>query len=81
MEMGGMEEEVFFVNELDLDEELEAEIARTEAAIDHCFQSRPKRAGIAVSGLRDRCMSEEERDLLSEKLGTGSVCGPRERRR
>jgi hypothetical protein len=45
MKMGEMEEEVFFVNalwveELDSDEELEAEIARTEAAIDNCFRRR-----------------------------------------
>jgi hypothetical protein len=42
MEMEEMEAEVFFVNaqqaeELDSDEELEAKIARTEAAIGDCF--------------------------------------------
>jgi hypothetical protein len=65
--------------ELDSDEELEAEIARTEAAIDDCFRRRAKRARTAVGELGDRCMSEEERDLLSEKLGDG--IGVRAKRR
>ncbi len=53
MEMGEMEE-VFFLNalqaeELDSDKELEAKIARTEAAIDNCFQRRATRVGVALS--------------------------------
>jgi hypothetical protein len=54
MEMEEAEEEVFFMNTLqveesDSDKELEAEIARTEEAIDECFRSRAKRARIAVN--------------------------------
>jgi hypothetical protein len=76
MEMGEMEEEVFFMKalqaeELNTDEELEAKIPRTEVAIDDCFQSRAKRIGVAVSEPGDKCMSEKERDLLSEKFGDG----------
>ncbi len=55
------EEEVFFVNtvqaeEVDSDVELEAEIARTERAIDDCFRRRARRAGIAVDVPEDRLM-------------------------
>jgi hypothetical protein len=76
MEMGEAEGEVFFVNMVQIgepasDEELEAEIARTEKAIDDCFRRRAKRAGVAVSVPEDRHMSKEERELLSEKLGDG----------
>jgi hypothetical protein len=74
MEMEETEEEVFFVNTLqverfDSDEELEAEIARTERAIDNCSWRRAKRAGVAVDMPEDRLMGESERDCLSEKLG------------
>jgi hypothetical protein len=70
------EEEVFFVNtvraeEVDSDVELEAEIARTERAIDDCFRRRARRAGIAVEVSEDRPMGEEERDQLSDRLGDG----------
>jgi hypothetical protein len=84
MEMEGAGEEVFFVNTLqigepDSDKELEAEIARTEKAIDYCFRRRAKRAGIAVSVPENRRMREEERDLLSERPGDG--VGVRAKRR
>ncbi len=74
MEIEEAEEEVFFMNTLqieksDSDEELEAEIARTEKAIDECFQRRAKRAVVDVDMPEDRLMSENERDCLSEKLG------------
>jgi hypothetical protein len=74
MEMGDVEEEVLFVNalqveEVDSDEELEAEIMRTEAAIDDCFRRRVIRAGIDVGEKDGRCVSEKERDRLSEKIG------------
>jgi hypothetical protein len=50
MEIGEVEEEVFFVNalqveEVDSEEELKAEIVRTEAAIDGCFRGRPSERG------------------------------------
>ncbi len=85
MEMEELEEEVFFVNtsqtgEPDSDEELEAEITRTERARDDCFWRRAKRAGIAVSMPEDRCMSEGKRDLLSEKLGDGIGAGAKRRK-
>jgi hypothetical protein len=68
------EEEVVFMNTLragepDSDEELEAEIEKTERAIDDCFRRRAKRAGVVVGVTEGRRMNEGERDLLSEKLG------------
>jgi hypothetical protein len=77
-------DEVFFVNTLqaggpDSDEELEAEIAMTEKAINDCFWRRAKRAGVAVDMPEDRFMSESERDCLSKKLGDGT--GVRAKRR
>ncbi len=53
MEIEEAEEEVVFVNALwagepDSDEELAAEIKKTERAIDDCFRRRAKRAGVAV---------------------------------
>jgi hypothetical protein len=83
MEMEEAEEEVN-VNTLqaggpDSDEELEAEIARTEKAIDDCFRRRTKRAGVAADTPEDKLMSESERDCLSEKLGDG--LGVRAKRR
>jgi hypothetical protein len=67
-------EEVFFMNTLqaegpDSDKELEADIARTEKAIDDCFWRRAKRAGVAVDTPEDRLMSDSKRDCLSKKLG------------
>ncbi len=84
MEMEEVEEEVFFVNTLqagepDSDAELEAEIARTERAIDDCFRRRSRRAGIAVGVPEGRPMKEEEGDCLSERLGNG--LGVRAKRR
>ncbi len=72
--MEGKGEEIFFVNalqagELNSDEELEAEIARTEAAVDDCVSRRAKRAGVAVAEPGKKHMSEEERDLICQKLG------------
>jgi hypothetical protein len=62
MEMEEAEEEMFFINTLqversDSEEELEAEIARTEKAINDCFRRRAKRAGVAVDMPEDRLMS------------------------
>jgi hypothetical protein len=76
MEIGEAEEEVFFINvlgveEVDSEEELKAEIVKTEAAIDDCFIRRAIRVGIEVDVVEGRSMSEEERDLLSKKLGDG----------
>ncbi len=76
IEIEDEEEEVFFVSivqveEVNSDAELEAEIARTEKAIDDCFRRRAKRAGKAVDGPEDRLMGEEERDRPSERLGDG----------
>jgi hypothetical protein len=53
MEEEEEEEEMHFMNvvqaeEVGSDAELEAEIARTEEAIDECFWSRAKRAGIVI---------------------------------
>jgi hypothetical protein len=64
MEIGDVEEVVFFVNvlqveEVDSDDELKAEIMRTEAAIDDCFRRRAIRAGIEVGEKDGKCMSVE----------------------
>jgi hypothetical protein len=74
MEEEEEEEEVHFVNvvqaeTVDSDEEMMAEIARTEEAIDECFRRRARRAGLVVKGPEDRPLGEEERNRLSEKLG------------
>jgi hypothetical protein len=84
MEMEEAGEEVLFVNalqvkEMNSDEELEAEIARTAVAIDNCFRRRAKGAGIAVREPEEKHMSKEERGLLSKKLGDGP--GARAKRR
>jgi hypothetical protein len=70
------EEEVHFVNivqeeEMDSDEELATEIAKTEEAIDDCYRRRAKRAKIALGRLESGPLKEEERDKLSERLGDG----------
>jgi hypothetical protein len=62
MEVREVEEEVFSVNALQVEEpnsdkELEAEIAKTEAAIDNCCRRRAMRAGIAVGETGGRFMS------------------------
>ncbi len=65
MEMEEAEEEVFFVNTLragvpDSDEELEAEMARTEKkAIDDCFWRRAKRAGVQVDVPENKLIERE----------------------
>jgi hypothetical protein len=63
---------------VDSDEE-PANIARTEEALDECYQRRAKRAGVTMEGLEGRPISEEERDRLSERLGNGE--GVRAKRR
>jgi hypothetical protein len=70
------EEEVHFVNivrkeEMDSDEELATEIAKTEEAIDDCYRRRAKRAKIELGRLESGPLKEEERDKLSERLGDG----------
>jgi hypothetical protein len=54
------------------DEELEKEIERTEAAVDDCIHRRARRARrarVSVSRPVGKHMSEEERDLVCEKIG------------
>jgi hypothetical protein len=74
MEGGEEEEEVLFVNivqveEMDSAEELVEEIGRTEEAIDNRYRRRAKRAGIELGEIESAPLSEEERDKLSERLG------------
>jgi hypothetical protein len=52
---------------MDSDEELVAEIARTEEAIDDCYRRRAKRAVIELGEIESRPLTEEERDKLSER--------------
>jgi hypothetical protein len=68
------------VEELNSDEELEADIARMEAAIDNCFRRRAKRAGIAVRELGDKHMKKRGTSSV-KSLEMGLVHGPRERRK
>ncbi len=63
----------------DSDEELAAEIARTEKAIDNCYRRRARRAGVELGELENRLLNKEERDKLSERLGNGE--GARAKRR
>jgi hypothetical protein len=85
MEMEEAGGEIFFVNalqvvELNLDEELEAEIARMEAAMDDCLQRRAKRAGIPAGEPGKKHMSEKERDLICEELGVEPGAGAKRKR-
>jgi hypothetical protein len=71
MEMEEAEEEVFFINTLQVEDLTHRENwrlksrGRTEKSIDECFWRRAKRAGIAVNLPEDRLMNESERDHLS----------------
>jgi hypothetical protein len=76
---GGVLHEHGVAEEVDSDAKLEAEIERTEKAIDDCFRRRARRAGLAENMPEDRLMGEEERDQLSERLGNGM--GTRAKRR
>jgi hypothetical protein len=85
------EEEVMFVNmvrqeeeELEeettaSDEEMQEEIKRAQAAVDECYCRQAERAGIEVKTPKDRLLTEEELDNLSERLGDG--VGARAKRR
>jgi hypothetical protein len=62
MEEEEEEEEVHFINivqvdGMDSDKELAVEIARTEEAIDNCYQRRARRAGVELGELRNRPLS------------------------
>jgi hypothetical protein len=89
------EEKVMFVNmvrqeEVDLeeetqdgatasDEEMEEEIKRAQAAVDKCYRRRAEWARIDIKMPKNRLLTEEELDSLSEQLGDGT--GARARRR
>jgi hypothetical protein len=49
------------------DEEMQEEIREAQAAVDACYRKRAKRAGIKVESPRNRLMTEEELDGLSEQ--------------
>jgi hypothetical protein len=61
------------------DEEMQEEIREAQAAVDACYRSRAKRAGVKVESPWNRLMTEEELDDLSEQLGDG--VGARAKRR
>ncbi len=77
------EEEVMFVNmvrqeeeELEeetttSDEKMQEEIKEAQAAVDECYRRRAERAGIEIKAPKDRLLTEEELDNLSEQLGDG----------
>ncbi len=62
-----------------LDEGMQEEIREAQAAVDECYRRRAKHAGIKVKSPRNRLMTEEELDGLSEQLGDGT--GARAKRR
>jgi hypothetical protein len=61
------------------DEEMQEEIREAQAAVDACYRRRAQRAGIKAEFPKNRLMTEEELDDLSERLGDGA--GARARRR
>jgi hypothetical protein len=61
------------------DEEMQEEIRQAQAAVDACYRRHAESAGIKVEFPRDRQMTEEELDDLSEQLGDGT--GARAKRR
>jgi hypothetical protein len=60
-------------------EEMQKEIRKTEAAVEECYHWRAKRAGIDIKVPKDRALTVEELDNLSEQLGDGE--GAQARRR
>jgi hypothetical protein len=62
-EEGGLEEEITA-----FDEELQEEIREAQAAVNECYQRRAEHAGIEVKSPKDRLLTEEELDSLSEQL-------------
>jgi hypothetical protein len=61
------------------DEEMQEEIGEAQAAVDACYRRRAESVGIKVESPRNRLMTEEELDDLSEQLGDGA--GARAKRR
>jgi hypothetical protein len=78
------EEEVMFVNMVrqeeeeqeeeatTSDEEMQEEIKEAQAAVDECYRRRAERAGIDIKVPKDRPLTEEELNNLSEQLGDGT---------
>jgi hypothetical protein len=62
------------------DEEMQEEIRETQAAVDACYRRRAEHAGIKVKPLKDRLLTEEELDNLSEQLGDGVGAQAKRRR-
>jgi hypothetical protein len=61
------------------DKEMQEEIREAQAAVDECYWRWAEHAGIKVKFPRNRLMTEEELDGLSEQLGDG--IGARAKRR
>jgi hypothetical protein len=58
---------------------MQEEIREAQVAVDACYRRRAERAGIKVESPRNKLMTEEELDGLSEQLGDG--VGARAKRR
>jgi hypothetical protein len=61
------------------DGEMQKEIRAAQEAVDACYRRHAKRVGVKVKPPRNRLMTEEELDDLSEQLGDG--VGARAKRR
>ncbi len=62
-----------------MDEEMQKEIKEAQAAVDECYRRRAEHARINIKCPKDRLLTEEELDGLSEQLGDG--VGVRAKRR
>jgi hypothetical protein len=60
------------------DKEMEDEIKRAQVVVDECYC---RRAGISIEVTKDRLLTEEELDSLSEQLGDGTGAQAKRRRK
>jgi hypothetical protein len=65
-EEGELEEEI-----TTSDEEMQEEVKGAQAAVNECYRRRAKHAGMEVKSPKDRLLTEEETDSLSEQLRDG----------
>ncbi len=50
---------------------MQEEVRGAQAAVNECYRRRAEHAGIEVKSPKDRLLTEEETDSLSEQLGDG----------
>jgi hypothetical protein len=63
-----------------LDEEMEEEVRKAQAAVDACYRRQAEHAGIKVKAPKVRLLTEEELEGLSEQLGDGVGAWAKRRR-